>query len=302
MRILFVGAVDFSYHCLKELIKLGGNVVAVLTLAKEDARLNSDYKDLSVICSRNGIRVYQIRKINEPTSIDLIISLKPDIIFVFGWSQLISKEILSIPPLGCIGTHPALLPRNRGRHPLIWALVEGLSESGLTFFYICEGMDDGDILWQKSFSITAEDDASTLYDKVKRLASEAIEEFLPQLENGTAPRVVQDHGLATYWRKRGESDGQINWSDPSAKIHNLIRALTHPYVGAHTFHKSSRVTVWRARLGKELLSHEAIELDPGTVIERGDLYANVRTGDGYISILECQGLDEIKIGMRLGDA
>jgi len=287
MRIVFIGAVEFSRHCLKEVLKNGGNVVAVLTLPEEKAGFHSDYVDLSDVAVQHGIPVYKVhKKINAPENVELIRSLRPDVIFVFGWSQLISKEILDIPPLGCIGSHPALLPRNRGRHPLIWALVEGLEESGLTFFYIDEGTDSGDILWQKSFPITLEDDARSLYEKIKVLASEAIREFLPQLEQGTAPRIPQDHSKATYWRKRTEKDGEIDWAMPTMRIYNLIRALTRPYVGAHTYLASNKVTIWRSALPTHPPTDSILETSPGTIFAETDEGLAVRTGDGYINVLE----------------
>src|ERR1700683_3931188 len=125
MKILFVGGVDFSRHCLPEVVKHGGNVVGVMTVSRNDASFNSDYVDLGETASALGIPVYYIKKIRSPESVELIRSLSPDVIFVFGFSQLISKEVLSIPRLGLIGTHPALLPRNRRPHSPIWSLLDG---------------------------------------------------------------------------------------------------------------------------------------------------------------------------------
>jgi methionyl-tRNA formyltransferase len=298
MRIVFVGAVDFSRHCLQEVLRNGGQVVGVVTLDRRFASFNADYADLSDVAKIHKIPIYKIERISDPQTVGLIRSLKPDVLFVFGWSQLIPKEILEIPLKGCIGTHPALLPRNRGRHPLIWALVEGLKESGMTFFYLDEGADSGDILWQKAFPITLEDDAGTLYQKIKELASEAIPVFLRQLENGTAPRTPQNHSRATYWRKRGEKDGEIRWDASSMEIYNLIRALTHPYVGAHTYWGDHKVIVWKGRLEGALEEASA----PGKVLARTPDGLRVRTGDGYVTLLdfEVSGGAEIPVGSALG--
>lgn len=302
MRIVFVGAIQFSRHCLEEILRIGGHVVAVLTLAKERARNHSDYADLSEVASQCAVPIYQIKNINEPDNIELIRSLQPDVIFIFGWSQLIARQILEIPPLGCIGTHPALLPRNRGRHPIIWTLYEGLEEGGLTFFYLDEGPDSGDLLWQKRFSITLQDDAGTLYEKIKILASEAIREFLPQLEQGRAPRIAQDHSQATYWRKRTEKDGEIHWERTTMEAYNLIRALTRPYVGAHTFLEGNKILIWRAGLPEEPLSVDAISRDPGTVFGQCGKGFDVRTGNGHLIILEYEPVERgtIEVGARLG--
>jgi len=303
MRIVFIGVVEFSRHCLYETLKNGGNVVAVLTLSKELAKFHSDYADLCDVAAQYGIPVYKIdKRISHSEIVELIRSLKPDVIFVFGWSQIISKDILSIPPLGCIGSHPTLLPRNRGRHPLVWTLVEGLEESGLTFFYLDEGVDSGDILWQKRFRITLEDDARSLYEKVKELASEAIQEFLPQLEQGIAPRTPQDHSQATYWRKRTEKDGEIDWGSPTIKIYNLVRALARPYVGAHTYLGGQKVIVWRAQLPQAPLPTEVQNLEAGTVFSIAGTKLDVRTGDGHLTVLEyeCLAGGAINSGAILG--
>lgn len=308
MRIAFIGTVDFSAYCLREVLANGGNVVGVLTLEPENARFNSDYADLSPLAASHKIPLYHIRRAKDPETLEILKSLAPDVIFVFGFSQLIPSEILELPPKGCIGTHPALLPRNRGRHPLIWALVEGLTESGLTFLHLDEGADSGDILWQRSFPISLEDDAQSLYSQIKVLASEAIREFLPKLETGTAPRTPQDHTKATYWRKRTKEDGIVDWNAPTLVIYNLIRALTHPYVGAHTYVDDMEVRIWKAQLlpnvdtvGAETLT----TYPPGTVLACQPGHFDVKTGDGILRIVEYDHEllrdVQLRIGQHLGE-
>ena len=299
MRIVFIGAVDFSYHCLEVILRQGGNVVAVLNPEKQSARSNSDYADLAPLADEYKVPLYRIAKVKDEYTIELIRSLQPDIIFVFGFSQLIPKQLLDIPPMGCVGTHPALLPQNRGRHPLIWALVEGLSESGLTFFYLDEGADNGDILWQKPFPITMDDDANSLYVKIKTLASQGIEEFLPKLQDGTAPRLPQDHSRASYWRKRTEADGLIIWSNSVLSIFNLVRALTHPYLGAHTFIGSERMIVWKSRIRSILAIDTKL---PGEIVEETPDGFLVQCGDGILEIFlwEVEHNSQLRIGMQLG--
>ncbi len=303
MRIIFIGTVDFSRHCLKQILECSSDVIAIFALLRDYATFNSDYSDLGDVALFYGIPLYRIKNINKPENIELIRSLQPDIIFVFGWSQLISKQILQIPSKGCVGSHPALLPKNRGRHPIIWALVEGLDKSGLTFFYLNEGVDSGDILWQKSFQITLNDDAGSLYKKIIVLAREAIRQFLPQLEQGTAPRIKQDSNKATYWRKRNEKDGEINWIMPSIKIYNLIRALTYPYVGAYTFLANKKIKIWRAKIPQKPIPLEAMNLSPGYIFSSNNHIFNVKTGDGYLKVLEYEVSNgtSIKVGNILGE-
>lgn len=302
MRIAFVGAVDFSRHCLERILEVGGEVAVVITLTPNKRHLHSDFADLCSLAGQHGIPCHQVNNINDEDTLRLLISYSPDMLFVFGWSQLIGKRVMEVPRLGCIGTHPALLPRNRGRHPLIWALVEGLSESGLTFFYLDEGADSGDILWQGRFPIALDDDAQSLYEKVKHLASLAIGEFLPQLALGTAPRAPQDHSKASYWRKRTANDGLIDWAAPTLRIYNLIRALTHPYPGAHTYLRGAKVIIWKAELCRQPVPSTALGLQPGIVSAVSQQGIDVGTGDGYLRVktLATDGDTQITVGSRLG--
>ena len=180
-KILFIGTIQFSLCCLERLIRINSNVVGVCT--KKTSLFNNDYADLSPICELNSIPCLNVENLNSKENIEWINNLNPDVIFCFGWSSLISKEILSIPPLGVVGYHPAKLPENRGRHPLIWALLMGLEKSTSTFFFMSEGIDDGEILSQVDFPILYEDDAQSLYDKVTGVALEQIENFVPKLKN-----------------------------------------------------------------------------------------------------------------------
>jgi methionyl-tRNA formyltransferase len=288
MRIVFVGAVAFSRRCLAEVLDAGGGVVGVLTLAPEDASFNADYVDLEPLARKHGIPVWRIRHIRDAESVALLRELEPDVVFVFGWSQLVPAHVLELAPLGFIGAHPALLPRGRGRHPIVWTLVEGLERSGLTFFYLDEGADSGDILWQGEFAVDFEDDAATVYAKVEELATRAIHEFLPQLATGTAPRVAQDERLATYWRKRNDDDRRIDWHAPSVAIYNLVRGLTRPYVGATTTCDGREIVIWRARPDERELDDDARAARPGTVLLRGGVGVDVRTGDSALTLIDVE--------------
>jgi len=300
MEILFIGSIDFSRYCLDEILRLGGTVSAVITSAPEIAHRNSDFADLGETAGSHGIPIHRVRRLNDPENVSLIKELEPDVIFVFGFSQLISAEILSIPKLGCIGTHPALLPLNRGRHPIVWALVDGDQQGGLSFFYLEEGADTGDIVWQRSFPITLNDDASTLQEKCKVLASAAIADMLPLLERGTAPRIPQDHSLATYRGKRGEKDGEIDWSRPAVVSYNLVRALTRPYVGAHTVLAGQKIKVWRSHLLPDTAGASGSSAVPGEVLAEGPEGLMVQAGTGLLALTEWEAPDGLrpKIGDR----
>jgi methionyl-tRNA formyltransferase len=291
MRIVFVGAVAFSRSCLEAIVAARGNVVAVVTLEPRLLMRHGDGVDLSEAAGAAGIPVYRVTDVNAVETLDLVRRAKPDLICVLGWSQLLGPELLSLAP--CIGSHPALLPRDRGRHPITWALVDGYEESGLTFLWLDEGADSGDILWQRSFPIRQEDDAADVYRAVERLAAEAIPELLPQLEIGTAPRIPQDLTGATYRRRRTEADRWIDWHQSARDIHNLVRGLARPYVGALTRSGRQDVIVWRARVWDG--GDSAAEAQPGAV-SRADGRLVVSTGEGAVVLIEVEPAAAIAAG------
>jgi len=280
MKIVFIGAVEFSLKALEKLLELNANVVGVCT--KEKSNFNADFADLTLICKKNNIPYKFVEDINSKENLEWIKSLKPDIIFCFGWSSLIKKELLNLPYMGVVGYHPAKLPQNRGRHPLIWALVLGLEKSASTFFFMDEGADSGDILSQVEFEIDYKDDARSLYDKVINIALKQIKDFLPKLENNTYKRIKQDHSKANYWRKRTKKDGEIDFRMSSRAIYNLVRALTKPYLGAHLMYKEKEIKIWKV----EEVKYDLTNIEPGKILEVKDDVILIKCYDNAISILE----------------
>lgn len=280
MRILFIGTVEFSLKSLEKLVNINADVVGVCT--KHASAFNSDFTDLKPVCELNSIPYLCVEDVNSRENIEWIKNLNPDIIFCFGWSSLIKKELLDLPPMGIVGYHPAKLPKNRGRHPLIWALVLGLEKSASTFFFMDEGTDDGDILSQVDFSILYEDDAQSMYNKVVDTALEQIEVFVPNLQNNDYKKVVQDHNIANLWRKRGKKDGMIDFRMSSRAIYNLVRGLTKPYVGAHLEYDNQDISIWKV----EEVEYTQKNIEPGKVLELKNNSIVIKTNDNAIRILQ----------------
>lgn len=293
MKILFIGTVEFSYKALKKLIELNAEIVGVCTKNKSD--FNSDFADLTPLCKKAGILLKYVDDINSNENIAWIRSLSPDIIFCFGWSNLIKKDLLGLPKMGVVGYHPALLPKNRGRHPLIWALALGLNISGSTFFFMTEGADDGDILSQEKVEILYEDDAKSLYDKVSNIALRQIETFLPKLQNNSFEIIKQKNDLANVWRKRGKVDGRIDFRMTSRAIYNLVRALTKPYVGAHVEYNGQDISIWKV----EEVEFDQNNIEFGKVLENNGKSFIVKTYDKAIRIIDHDFKELPKVGEYL---
>jgi methionyl-tRNA formyltransferase len=293
VKILFIGTVELSYKALNRLIELKAEVVGVCAKAK--STFNSDFADLTPLCKENKIPYKCIDDINSRENIEWVKTLSPDIIFCFGWSSLIKKELLTLAPMGVVGYHPAALPQNRGRHPLVWALALGLKKSASTFFFMQEGADDGDILSQEEFEISYEDDAKSLYSKISNIALNQIKDFLPKLQKNSFKRVRQNHDKANVWRKRGKADGKIDFRMTSNAIYNLVRALTKPYIGAHIEYNGQDVSVWKV----EEIEFDKDNIEFGKVLENSNKAIIVKTYDKAIKIIEHDFKELPKVGEYL---
>lgn len=280
MRIVYIGNVEFSLVMLKGLIELNAEVVGVCTLKKSS--FNADHVDLSHFSDLHGIPSHYVNDINSRETLDWIRKKSPDIIFCFGWSRLIKQDLLDLPPLGIVGFHPAALPANRGRHPIIWALILGLKKTASTFFFMDAGADSGDLLSQEEIAISEHDDARALYDKIVQTALKQISELLPKLTNRSFQRIKQNQQSANIWRKRGHSDGQIDWRMSAQSIHNLVRGLAKPYIGAHFLVDGKEVKVWKTAI-VEVSDDNA---EPGKVLLNTGGKLVVKCGINAISLLD----------------
>ena len=281
MKIVYIGSVIFSAKALEKLFSINAEIVGIVT--KNESSFNSDFCDLSSIATSNTVPFHYTNNINSLETINWIQNLQPDVIFCFGWSNLIKKEILEISKLGVIGFHPTLLPLNRGRHPLIWAKALGLKKSGTTFFFMNEGADTGDILSQQEFIIEHKDDAATLYSKMTDTALNQIEIFHDKLKTNTFNRVTQNINSGNNWRKRSMKDGLIDFRLNTSTIINLVRALTHPYIGAHIEYKNNNISIWEAKEGNEL--NLKCNDEPGKILNINGENIEVKTGDSSIILI-----------------
>ena len=292
MKIIYIGCVQSSVAFLKTTLSIeNSEIVGIIT--KRISKFNSDFVSLENIAKENDIPCFIYENEDSAEMVAWVEKFHADIIYCFGWSYLLPEELISTTRLGAIGYHPALLPANRGRHPIIWALALGLKETGSSFFFLNKEADSGDLLSQEKIVIDISDTAATLYDKLMQVGAKQVEDFTKQLSNRTYKRISQDDTKANSWRKRSHKDGIIDWRMPAMGIYNLVRALTHPYVGAEFVYKESSVKVWRAKIVEE---HTSIaNNEPGKVLSVGSNGIVVQCGQG--SILLCDVfLDEAAKG------
>lgn len=282
-RVIFVGTVRASLVALEAIMSIR-SVELVGIITKKRSGFNSDHVDLSTVVDQTNVPCRHVKDINAPHIHEWIRSLQPDVVFVSGWSQLLAPTTLSIATHGAIGFHPALLPKNRGRHPLIWAIILGLRETGATFFVMDEHADSGRILSQEAIPIESDETANTLYRKVESSMRRQIPQFLPAYLSGSLRGRPQENAGNT-WRKRSRGDGTIDFRMTSVAIDRLVRALSRPYPGAEIEYRGTHHVVWSTRLN----SHAGdTNIEPGRIlsVDSGKREITIKTGDGAITLVE----------------
>ena len=246
-----------------------------------------------------GDKWIQVDSINDEEARTALRNCELDIILVMAWQELLDDDILDIPEKGCVGRHLSLLPKRRGRAPVAWSLLHGLEETGVTLFWLDKGVDTGDIISQQSVQIDHDDEAHDLHDKLTDTTVDLLGNVLGTFESGIFPRTPQNDSKATYTHPRRPDMGLIDWEKSVSRLYDFIRAQTHPYPGAFTYHSMDKITVWHAAIDHRT----ATRGQPGEILaDRGDDAWVVQAGTGILEIeVENDGGNyPIKIGKTLG--
>jgi len=293
LKVVFIGCVHFSQITLNHIYRLP-NVCLTGVVTSNQTKSMDDY-----VCLESDAKNFRVDHFtyenNDNDLTDWIRQRGPDVIYCFGWPKLLSKDIFDIPRLGTIGYHPTALPKNRGRHPIIWSLVLGLTSTSSTFFFIDDGIDSGDILSQEEVSISPQDNAESLYEKLIQIALNQITEFTQLLFSGQYSRQAQDNDNATYWRKRCKEDGIIDWRMTATAINNLVRALSKPYPGAICMQNSY---VYRI-LESNIIKYPDESTEPGKIISAGNGKFTVKCGENALEIVIHDFSEIPKVGTYL---
>jgi len=266
-RSVFVGGVRLSATIVSALQDLDEGLEATFCPSPEAGAGHDDYVRLKSYVENCDYHEYE--DINAPETVDRIAAYDPDVAYVIGVSQILKSPLLETPSVGCLGGHIALLPANRGCNPIIWAIANGLSQHGVTMIWLDEGIDTGDIAAQRPFQIRADENAGDAYEKVESIYVNILKEKLvPKFHESTFPRRPQPNGPSNYWRRRQPVDGRIDWRMSAQRIHNLVRALYHPYPGADVVYDDQKYKIWetatvdasRTRIPGEVLKVDGTDL------------------------------------------
>ncbi|MED4463249.1 methionyl-tRNA formyltransferase [Metabacillus fastidiosus] len=261
-RIIFMGTPDFSVPVLQKLIDDQYNIVGVVT---QPDRPKGRKKVLTpppvkVEAEKHGLPVLQPEKIREKEELDKIFALEPDLIVTAAFGQILPKELLDAPKLGCINVHASLLPELRGGAPVHYSIMQGKAKTGITIMYMAEKLDAGDILTQVEVGIDERDDVGILFDKLSIAGAKLLSETVPLLLEGKITPVKQDEEKATFAYTIKREQEKINWAKTGEEIYNHIRGLC-PWPVAFTTLDGQVVKVW---WGEKVKAEEKAE--PGTVI------------------------------------
>jgi methionyl-tRNA formyltransferase len=233
MRIVFVGAGAIGLPTLQALLKSEHEVVGVVTQIDKPVGRAQSMEPTPIKKAMKGtpVRILQPARIKDQQAIEQIRALKPDVIVVMAYGQILPRDVLEIPEIACLNLHASLLPRWRGAAPIQAAIAAGDQGTGITVMYMAEGLDTGDILLQRTIDIRSDDTGGSLHDRLAQIAPDALLESLQMLAKGSAPRIPQDDNVATYAPKLKREDGKIDWSQSAETIERKIRAF-NPWPGA----------------------------------------------------------------------
>lgn len=295
MRIGIIGSVKSTEITIECLHAHNFEIVGVLGYEPDNTEIVSGLRDLSNIAKAFNIPYKGYKKINDTDNIKWMAQYKPDVIFAVGFSQLLDDNWLSMPSLGCVGFHPTYLPKGRGRAPAAWIILEE-RVGAATFFLMGKNADDGPIFSQVPFVVNENDDANTLRKKIWLSMTEALNKWLPNLKKGIWNPLPQEESLATWYGKRSPQDGIIDWNDSYENIDLLIKATTHPYPGAYSFHKDRKVIIYKSCIEKNIPIKGVV----GRVLLIKDSRYLIQCGKGLLWIYDIVGTDVLKIGDKLG--
>jgi methionyl-tRNA formyltransferase len=302
LNTVFLGSGEFSRDLLRDLLRAGLSISAVITRPDHPAGrgLRQRSTPVKTLAEHEGMRVFQPDGPGDPLFMDALDESRTEMIVVADYGHLLPRHILEYTATGCLNVHPSLLPRYRGAAPIQRALMQGERVTGVTLMLLDEGMDTGDIIACEESSIDESDNALSLRGKLASLGARMLVETLPLFLSGAITPVAQDETMATYADPIGKTDTIIDWTRAAENIHNQIRALS-PRPGAYTRFRGKRVKILRS-----LPCRDLSEAAPGRLVLDGKDGLLVGTTAGELQLLELQpegkkamGAAEFRRGYRL---
>ena len=291
LRVLFMGTPDFARDSLEAIYNAGHNILAVVTNPdKPKGRgmkmIAPPVKEFAI---EHNLKVYQPEKVKgNEEFLQEIKDMNPDLICVVAYGKILPKEILDIPPYGCINVHGSLLPKYRGAAPIQWAVLNGDTITGVTTMYMDIGMDTGDMILKEEVTIGDNETTGEWWERLSKIGGKLLVKTIKQIQEKTAPRIPQGD-YYTMAPMLSKEMSKIDWSTKTSnEIKNLVRGL-NPIMGAYTMYQTKKIKLWKVDISDNDI--EGIDKAlPGQILIANDkegLY--IKTIDGVIKVLEIQG-------------
>ncbi len=286
MRVIYMGTPDFAVDALEAIFNEGHEVVAVVTQADKPKGRGKEvsYTPVKESAIKLGIKVFQPIKIKEDEFVKVLEELKPEVIVVAAYGQILSERILNIPMYGCINIHASLLPKYRGAAPIQWSIINGEKYTGITTMYMEKGLDTGDMLEKTEIEIDEDETGGSLHDKLKKAGAKLIISTLEKLKNNQLTPIKQDDSLSSYASMLDKKMGLIDFSNDAASIERLIRGL-NPWPSAYTYIFGKTLKIWKAKVTQEKVAKDCV---CGQIVEVSKDTIKVSTKDYLLEILELQ--------------
>ncbi|PYJ84688.1 MAG: methionyl-tRNA formyltransferase [Verrucomicrobia bacterium] len=288
LRIIFFGTAELACPSLSALAQTPAFEVASVVTQRDRPRgrkLNLQSSSVKILATQKKLPVLQPERARDEGFLQELAQLRPDLIVVAAYGQILPRQILELPRFGCLNVHASLLPKYRGAAPIQWAILNDERETGVTIMKMDEGLDTGDILSQQSTPIGADDDAQTLHRRLGAIGADLLVKTIPDfVADKLLARKQPDEG-ANYARKLTKEDGRLDWNQPARSVWNRVRAFV-PWPGAYTFlsaeSKPQLLKIWQAEVagGNSGL--------PGEVLEAGKNGIVVACGQQSLRILVLQ--------------
>ena len=284
MNIIFMGTPAFAVPSLERLHESRHKVVLVVTQPDKPSGRGKKLKKSEVKekAEELGLEIFQPDKIKNEENIEVLKSYKPDAIVVVAYGQILSKDILNLPRLGCINVHASLLPKLRGAAPINWAIINGETKTGITTMLMDEGLDTGDMLLKTEVEIDENMNVGDLHDILMHKGADLLLETLEKLEKNELSPQKQDDSLSSYAPMINKEDRKIKWKLTAKDIHNLIRGLS-PWPTAYFTMDEDTVKVYKASY-----INDDSDYQPGYVIKANKDGIFVKAGEGAVILKEIQ--------------
>ena len=287
MRVVFMGTPDIAATCLNKIIAGGANVVGVYTQPDrpKNRGMKLAFSPVKETALAHNIPVYQPESFREEETVAQLRALAPDVIAVVAYGRILPQRVLDIPQKGCINIHASLLPAYRGSAPYQWAVLDGLTQTGVTAMYLCREMDAGDIIDTAKTAIGPNETAGELLDRLAVLGAELLHKTLGAIESGTVRSVPQDHSKATYAPMLDKTMCPIDWNKTVRQVHDHVRGM-NPWPVATMELQGKRFKVYET-----VVLEEDSREEPGKVLGLSKTGLKMACGQGTLEVrvLQAEG-------------